>query len=95
MKMTYLLIILLTIPSWVLAKVVFTPSNNCPPKCVSPITATGYNEHYAYQNRDGSIQYYIQDREYNSCSAKTIKQLNVTKEQWENTINEYKFEEVK
>ena len=66
-----------------------TDTENTPPK------ALGFNEHYAHQQRDGTINYFIQDRQYRGCLCTSTNQRDhLTKEAWEATIKDYRYEEI-
>lgn len=57
--------------------------------------AIGYNEHYAFQHKDNTVAFNIQDRAYYKCSVRTIKSRDVSQEEWLNTIKDYRYEVMK
>lgn len=71
----------------------FAEVTKCKKNETGPLVAVGRAEHYAFQHRDGSILYVIQDRQYYKCVVKIAAQRVVTKEEWEVTINQYRYED--
>lgn len=68
----------------------------CQDKESDPPTAIGWNEHYAHQQRDGTINYFIQDRQYRHCLCTSSNQRDhLTEEVWKSTIKDYRYEEIK
>lgn len=55
----------------------------------------GYNEHYAFQHQDGTVVFSIVDRAYYKCSVRQTNSRHVSKEEWENTFNEFRYEVIK
>ena len=55
----------------------------------------GFNEHYAHQQEDGSIYYFIQDREYYPNLVKTQRSEAVSEEKWKATLKDYHYEVVR
>ena len=68
------------------------PQGSCTDRLNAKPFAIGYNEHYAFQHKDKTIAYNIQDRAYYKCSVRTTKSRDVSQEEWLNTINEYRYE---
>lgn len=78
-----------------LSKPSFLPKGQCKDKADAKPIAVGYNEHYAFQQRDGSVSYFVQDREYYKCSVRNIDYRVLSKEEWEATFKDFRYEVMK
>lgn len=56
------------------------------------LQAQGFNEHYAHQQRDGSIYWFTQDRDYYPNLVKTAAQKSMTEDEWKATLKDYHYE---
>jgi len=71
------------------------PTGACTDRLNASPIGVGYNEHFAHQQKDGTISFFIVDRSYYKCSVRQTNNRKVTKEEWEATLKDYRYEEVK